>query len=89
MPAPLAEPVLQVLRLWREHTPYRSEEDWIFASPHYHGKNSVHLPDPFSTSHPSRDRESFWNQEQQGSTDRVAHGTPLTSDIADLQTGRM
>jgi hypothetical protein len=23
---------------WREHTPYRSEEDWIFASPHYHGK---------------------------------------------------
>jgi integrase len=39
---PLAEPVLQVLRLWRDHTPYRSDEDWIFASPHYHG-NSVHL----------------------------------------------
>jgi integrase len=37
-PLPLAEPVLQVLRLWREHTPYRSEEDWIFASPHYDGK---------------------------------------------------
>lgn len=35
---PLAESVLDVLRLWREHTPYRSEEDWIFASPHYHGK---------------------------------------------------
>ena len=35
---PLAEPVLQVLRVWREHTPYRSDEDWIFASPHYHGK---------------------------------------------------
>jgi integrase len=35
---PLAEPVLQVLRLWRDHTPYRSDEDWIFASPHYHGK---------------------------------------------------
>lgn len=35
---PLAEPVMQVLRLWREHTPYRSDEDWIFASPHYHGK---------------------------------------------------
>ena len=34
---PLAEPVLQVLRLWRDHTPYRSDEDWIFASPHYHG----------------------------------------------------
>jgi hypothetical protein len=27
-----------VLRLWREHNPYRSEEDWIFASPHYDGK---------------------------------------------------
>ncbi|MGA7293801.1 MAG: site-specific integrase [Terriglobales bacterium] len=37
-PLPLAEPVLQVLRLWREHTPYRSEEDWIFASPYYDGK---------------------------------------------------
>jgi integrase len=36
-PLPLAEPVLQVLRLWREHTPYRSEEDWIFASPYYDG----------------------------------------------------
>lgn len=35
---PLAEPVMRVLRLWREHTPYRSDEDWIFASPHYHGK---------------------------------------------------
>ena len=37
-PLPLAEPVLQVLRLWREHTPYRSDEDWIFASPHYDGR---------------------------------------------------
>lgn len=37
-PLPLAQPVLEVLRLWREHTPYRSDEDWIFASPHYHGK---------------------------------------------------
>ena len=46
----------------------------------------IHLPDPFP-SHPSRDRESFWNQEQRGSTDRVAHATPLTSDIADLQRG--
>jgi hypothetical protein len=32
------EPVLQLPRLWREHTPYRSDEDWIFASPHHHGK---------------------------------------------------
>jgi integrase len=37
-PLPLAESVLQVLRLWRENTPHRSDEDWIFASPHYHGK---------------------------------------------------
>jgi len=35
---PLAQSVLKVLRLWREHTPYRSDEDWIFASPHFHGK---------------------------------------------------
>ena len=27
-----------MLRPWREHTPYRSDEDWIFASPHFHGK---------------------------------------------------
>ena len=37
-PLPLAESVLEVLRLWRENTAYRSDEDWIFASPHYHGK---------------------------------------------------
>ena len=35
---PLAEAVLDVLRLWREHTLYRSDEDWIFASPHFHGR---------------------------------------------------
>jgi len=32
------ESVLQVLRLWRGNTAYRWDEDWIFASPHYHGK---------------------------------------------------
>jgi integrase len=37
-PLPLAESVLQVLRFWRENTAYRSDEDWVFASPHYHGK---------------------------------------------------
>jgi integrase len=35
---PIGEPVLDVLRLWREHTPFRLPEDWIFASPHYHGR---------------------------------------------------
>ena len=83
---PLAEPVLQVLRLWREHTPYRSEEDWIFASPHYHGKTPYTYQILFRHIRPVN-RESLWNQEQQGSTDRVAHATPLTSDIADLQRG--
>jgi integrase len=37
-PLPLAEPVMEMLRLWREHTPYRGEGDWIFASPFFHGK---------------------------------------------------
>ena len=37
-PLPLADLVLQLLRLCRENTAYRSDEDWIFASPHYHGK---------------------------------------------------
>lgn len=35
---PLAQSVLKVLRIWRQHTPYRADDDWIFASPHYHGK---------------------------------------------------
>jgi len=35
---PLAKPIMTALRLWREHTPYRGEEDWIFASPFFHGK---------------------------------------------------
>ena len=35
---PIGEPVLDVLHLWRESTPYRLAEDWIFASPHYHGR---------------------------------------------------
>ena len=37
-PLPLAESILEVLRLWRKNTAYRSDDDWIFASPHYHGK---------------------------------------------------
>ena len=32
-PLPLAQPVLEVLCLWREHPPYRSDDDWICASP--------------------------------------------------------
>ena len=35
---PLAKPVMDVLRVWREVTPHRADEDWIFASPHYHGR---------------------------------------------------
>jgi integrase len=36
-PLPLAQPIMDVLRLWRERTPYREDDDWIFASPHFHG----------------------------------------------------
>src|ERR1700724_3262054 len=46
--------------------------------PRYVCFSALHLPDPFSPSHPSHDRESLWNQEQQGSTDRVAYAAPLT-----------
>ena len=37
-PLPLAQSVMEILRLWRQNTAYRSDEDWIFASPHYHGR---------------------------------------------------
>jgi hypothetical protein len=51
-------------------------------------QNSIHLPDPFSPSHPSRDRESLWNQEarkhRSGGIRCAAH---YNSDIADLQRG--
>jgi integrase len=36
-PLPLGKPILDALRLWRQHTPYRAESDWIFASPFRHG----------------------------------------------------
>ena len=35
---PLAKPVLDVLTLWRQRTPFRGEEDCVFASPHFHGQ---------------------------------------------------
>ena len=50
-------------------------------------QNSVHLPDPFPASHPSRNGENLWNQEQQRSTDWMAHTTPLACDIASLKRG--
>jgi integrase len=37
-PLPLAQAIMDLLRLWRQHTPYREDSDWIFASPHFHGK---------------------------------------------------
>jgi integrase len=72
---PLAQSILKVLRLWREHTPYRADEDWIFASPHYHGKTPYtyqilfprHIP-------PVIERvASLRTQEQQKGSDRLAH----------------
>jgi hypothetical protein len=86
-PLPLAESVLQVLRLWREkHAPSigrgldlcQSALSW---------QDSVHLSNSLPSSHPSRDRERFWSQEQQGSTDRMAHATPFACDIVDLERG--
>jgi hypothetical protein len=85
-PLPLAESVLRVLRLWREKTAYRSDEDrslpvrTIMARLHTPIKS---LP----SSHPSRNRKNLWNQEQQGSTDRMAHAASVASDIADLKRG--
>lgn len=74
---PLARPVLNVLRLWREHTPYRSDEDWIFASPHYHGKTPYTYQILFPTSHSPCNRASLNPQEQQASADWVAHAAPI------------
>src|SRR5215475_12366161 len=45
------------------------------------------MPDSLSPSHPSRDRESRRNQEQQGSLDRMAHAAPVPSDSAALKRG--
>ena len=50
-------------------------------------QDSIHLSNSLPSSHPSRNRENLWNQEQQGSTDRMAHATPVASDIADLKRG--
>jgi hypothetical protein len=50
-------------------------------------QDSVHLPDSLPPSHPSRDRENRRDQEQQGSTDRMAHTAPVPSDSADLDRG--
>jgi hypothetical protein len=46
----------------------------------------LRIPIKFSSStHPSGDRKSRWNQERQAGTDRVAHVTPIVGDIADLE----
>ena len=50
-------------------------------------QDSIHLSNSLPTSYPSRHRKNLWNQEQQGSTDRMAHATPVASDIADLKRG--
>jgi len=35
---PIPSEVIQLLREWRNNTPYNNESDWIFASPYTHGK---------------------------------------------------
>ena len=37
-PVPLAERVAADLWLWKESTPYRQADDWVFASPHRQGR---------------------------------------------------
>ena len=51
-------------------------------------QDSIHLSNSLPTTHSSRHRESCWNNEQQGSTDRMAHTTPIASDVADLKRGK-
>ena len=51
-------------------------------------QDSIHLSNSLPTTHSSRYRESCWNKQQQGSTDRMAHTTPITSDLADLNRGK-
>lgn len=35
---PLHPALVEVLKLWREHTPYPADDDWVFASPFTEGK---------------------------------------------------
>lgn len=35
---PLSRPILEVLRLWRQSTPFSRDEDFIFASPYFKGR---------------------------------------------------
>src|ERR1700756_1272110 len=56
-----------------------------FCQPPLSREDSIHLSNSLPTTHSSRNRESSRSQEQQRSTDRMAHATPLASDIADLK----
>src|SRR5271165_718095 len=86
-PLPLAESVLQVLRLWREKHGLSIGRGLDFCQSALSRQDSIHLSNSLPSSHPSRNRENLWNQEQQGNTDRMAHATPGASDIADLKRG--
>ena len=35
---PLPSEVIEALQAWREVTPYNTDADWVFASPHSHGR---------------------------------------------------
>ncbi len=49
---PMNDDVAELLLLWRKHTPYPADSDWVFASPYDNGKlpynpGASHvLPDP-------------------------------------------
>jgi hypothetical protein len=50
-------------------------------------QNSIYLSNPLPTSHSSRNRETLWTQEQQASTDRMAHAAPVAGHTADFERG--
>ena len=47
--------------------------------------DTVHLSHSLPASHSTSDRTSLWIQEQQASSDRVAHASPFIGDTADFE----
>jgi hypothetical protein len=82
---PLAESVLQVLRLCRENTAYRSDEVWIFCQSALSRQDAIHHTLIKFSSVVTSGGSNLWNQEQQGNTCRMADAAPVASDTADLK----
>ena len=86
-PLPLAESVLTSASSLAGKHGLSIGRGLDFCPPALSRQDSIHLSDSLPSSHPSRNRENLWNQEQQGSADRMAHATPVVSYIADLKRG--